>query len=153
MSLTINQRNKAVTQLLNGTYVSMQTVIPLAFKMSKPQLLNDYLILKFGVLIGITGDIKGKLVLSGQLPTFATIGETMFGMAIEGDMLESFSGELGNMLAGNLSTNIVEKGFNIDITHPSIIQGNTRISGYEKALKLTAHYDDIGDMDIFLLID
>ena len=30
------------------------------------------------------------------------IGQAMFGMSIEGEMVESFTGELGNMVAGNL---------------------------------------------------
>lgn len=153
MSKTLENRNKVITELLNSTYVSIKTVVPLQQKMSKPQLLGKGIKLNYGVLIGITGDIKGKLVLSGALPTFASIGEAMFDMPVESKMLVSFSGELGNMVAGNLSANIVEKGINIDITYPSILQGKTRITGYKQALKLTVIYDKAGEMDIFLLLD
>lgn len=88
-----------------------------------------HLQLQFGVLIGITGDVKGKLILSGQTDVFSIIGETMFGTTIENDMLTSFSGELGNMIAGGLATNIVNKGLTTDITYPTILKGDTAISG------------------------
>ena len=51
------------------------------------------------MLIGITGDVKGLLVLEGNEIVFGGIGEAMFGMPLEGEMLGSFSGELGNMIA------------------------------------------------------
>ena len=36
----------------------------------------------------------------------------MFGMSIEGEMIESFTGELGNMVAGNLCTVLEKNGLN-----------------------------------------
>lgn len=153
MASNIKEKNVVVKDLLNSTFAAIETVIPLKHHISKPQLSKDPINLSFGVLIGITGHIKGKLMLTGELSTFAQIGETMFGMPVEGEMLTSFSGELGNMLAGNISTNIVEKGFNIDITYPSIIQGSTKILGYKQAIKLCATFENTGDMDIYLLLD
>src|SRR5699024_11904509 len=73
---------------------------------SKPNLIKDAINVRFGVLIGIVGDLKGKLVLAGDIHMFGLIGEKMFGMEVTGDMLSSFSGEFGNMLAGSISTNI-----------------------------------------------
>jgi len=153
LALTVEERNRSVTYLLNGANASIRSVIPLNYNLSKPELLGQSLEITFGVLIGFTGDIKGKLILSGEHSVFAAIGEAMFGMAVEGEMLVSFSGELGNMLAGNLSTNIVQNGVQTDITAPTIMQGNTILSGYDKALHLTANFDDAGGMEIYLLVD
>ncbi|WP_188455881.1 chemotaxis protein CheX [Virgibacillus oceani] len=153
MTITMDKRNKIVKDLLNGTYVSLKTVVPIKHEISKPQLLGKALHTNFGVLIGITGDVRGKLVLSGDTAVFGSIGEKMFGMPLEGEMLASFSGELGNMLAGSLSTNIVEEGINTDITSPTIIQGDTSLSGYRQALHVTVGFDAVGDMDIYLLLD
>lgn len=148
----IEKRHIAIKELINGTSVSLKSVIPLNYKMNKPVRLSQSIHIRFGVLIGITGDIKGQLLLSGPLAAFSVIGEAMFGMPVEGDMLSSFSGELGNMIAGNLSTIIVEKEVNIDITHPTIIQGDTTISGYKQALSMTIVFDH-GEMDICFLLD
>lgn len=60
----------------------------------------------------------------------------MFGIALEGDMLESFSGELGNMIAGNLSSNIYQQGINMDITPPTVMVGQTKLYGFHKAVLL-----------------
>ncbi|MBS4200386.1 chemotaxis protein CheX [Bacillus sp. FJAT-49732] len=153
MSLSIEQRNKTVRDLLNGTFTSFKNVVPIQHDIKKPQLLEKSLQLQYGVLIGITGDIKGKLILSSEPNVFSSISAVMFGMSLEGDMLASFSGELGNMIAGCLSTIIVENGIKTDITSPTIMEGNTTLSGYEKAIQLTILLDEIGEMDIYLLLD
>jgi len=68
-------------------------------------------------------------------------------------MLMSFSGELGNMIAGSLSTNIVAQGIKTDITSPTILQGSTTLSGYDRAIHTVVQFAEIGQMDIYLLLD
>ncbi|MFD1360416.1 chemotaxis protein CheX [Lentibacillus salinarum] len=153
MQITVNERNKMVTELLNGTFSSLETVVSIEHTRMKPQLLERNFHIEYGVLIGITGDIKGKLILSGNPAVFSKIGETMYGMPLEGDMLLSFSGELGNMIAGGLATNIVENGININITAPTLMQGNTTLSGFKQGLRVTTSFDHTGEIDIILLLD
>lgn len=148
----VETRNKAIKELLNGMFVALKTVVPIEQEISKPQLLKEKVDLQFGVLIGITGDVKGQLVITGDKGTFASIGETMYGMPLDGEMLASFSGELGNMLAGRLSTIVAENGVHTDITSPTILEGNTHLSGYKQALKVNVRYDRFGETDIYLLL-
>ncbi|WP_138420716.1 chemotaxis protein CheX [Aquibacillus sediminis] len=150
---TTEQRSKTVTDLLNGTISSVKNVIPINHNTEAPHLLESSLKLTFGVLIGITGDIKGKLVLAGESTVFGTIGEKMFGMPLEGEMLSSFSGELGNMIAGGLSTNMNVDGTRMDITAPTMLQGDTTLTGYEKAVKLPIVLEDTGTIFIYMLLD
>lgn len=153
MAIAVKERNEPIKDVLNGTYESIKTVISMGHELSKPKLLNNLLYLQFGVLIGITGDIKGKLILAGETSIFGSIGEVMFGMPLEGEMLISFSGELGNMIAGGMATNIAEQGITTDITSPTVLQGNTTLSGYDKAIHTIARFDGGGEMDIYLLLD
>ena len=153
MTNRTKERNTFIKDLLNGTYTSLKTVIPIDHQIAKPTLLNQYLQLHFGVLIGITGDVKGQLILSGEQHVFGSIGKAMFGADLEGDMLMSFSGELGNMIAGSLSTNIVAQGIKTDITSPTILQGSTTLSGYDKAIHTIVQFAGVGQMDIYLLLD
>ncbi|MBB6453740.1 chemotaxis protein CheX [Salirhabdus euzebyi] len=146
-------RNEAVTHLLNGTISSFKNVVPVVANINKPELLGKSLQITYGVLIGFTGDVRGKLILSGDTSIFGSIGETMFGMTLDGVMLTSFSGELGNMVAGGLSTNIAGKGINTDITAPTIMDGKTNLSGYEKALQVPISLDQLGDIYIYILLD
>lgn len=153
MAITTEERNLTVRNLLNGTYTTLKSIVPIEYEATKPQILGNSLQINFGVLIGITGDVKGQLILAGEEPVFAAIGESMFGMPIEGEMLASFSGELGNMLAGGLSTNIIENGIKTDITSPTIMQGSTNLSGYEKAIHMSAVFEGVGVLRIYLLLD
>ncbi|RIU94457.1 chemotaxis protein CheX [Oceanobacillus picturae] len=153
MTTTANQQSKVITHLLNGTNTTMKSIIPVAQNVSKPQLLTEPPIVEYGVLIGITGDIKGKIMLSGDPAVFSGIGGVMFGMAVEGEMLVSFSGELGNMIAGGIATIIVNEGLTTDITAPTVLQGTTKISGYKKAIKLKAGFENLGELDVMFLLD
>lgn len=149
----IEQRNKSIATLLNGTNLALKTVVPISYKLSKPRLKKDMLYVQYGVFVGITGDIKGKLVLIGEEKLFSSLGEKMFGMPLEDEMLASFSGELGNMIAGNLSTHIVNEGVSIDITAPSIIRGDAKISGHDLGIEVVSSFEEIGDLHINLLLD
>lgn len=153
MSITVEQKSKIVAELLNGTYVSIKEIVPVKHEMSKPTLVTNGVHIQYGVMIGITGDVKGQLVLEGSASVFGGIGEIMFGMPLEGEMLHSFSGELGNMIAGRLSTAIANKGINTDITSPTILQGDTKLLGHKQALSVRFVFESIGEMDIYLLLD
>ncbi|MGM8215634.1 chemotaxis protein CheX [Bacillaceae bacterium W0354] len=151
--MKVASNTEIVTTLLNGTLRSLNSVISQDHNVLKPRILDDLLHLNYGVLVGITGDLKGKLVLSGDPSIFASIGKSMFGTYLQGEMLISFSGELGNMIAGGLSTNISNEGINVNITAPTILQGDTTISGYKKALILPVVIDNLGNLSIYLLMD
>lgn len=153
MATTLETRNRTVRELLNGTYTTLKSIVPLQHDMMKPQILGNTLQVEFGVLIGITGDVRGQLILAGEQYIFSAIGESMFGMPVEEEMLASFSGELGNMLAGGLSTNIVQNGIKTDITSPTIMQGSTTLSGYERAIHMRAVFEAKGVLNIYLLLD
>ena len=145
--------NKLITNLLNGTYSSLKKIIPIHHEITKPRLLKQSLHLPFGVLIGMTIDIKGKLILAGDSTLFSSIGESMYGMPLEGEMLLSFSGELGNMIAGSLSTHLVDCGIHTDITSPTMIQGSVILSDHTNALQVTAVFENREELNIYLLLD
>ncbi|WP_186578197.1 chemotaxis protein CheX [Aquibacillus kalidii] len=144
--------NTVIKEIYNGTIQALKTVVPIEAQIGSPNLVEPPLEVKFGVLIGFTGDIKGELIIKGDDKLFSSIGEAMFGMALSDEMLESFSGELGNMLAGSLSTQIAQNNITTDITHPTVLTGNAKLSGFKRALVVKATYPNIGDLDVCLLI-
>ena len=102
--------SKQVTTILSGIIESVKEVIPFDISSDTPAIFTQpFTLQSFGVLIGMTGDVRGRLIIDGDEQVFSSIGEGMFGMVIEGEMLESFAGELGNMIAGTLSTSISQK--------------------------------------------
>lgn len=153
MTVSVYEKSKVITELLNSTHAALQTIVPLNYQLNEPTLLGKSLKLQFGILIGITGDIKARLLLMGVPSTFSSVALSMYGMELEGDMLVSYSGELGNMLAGSISTHIVKSGIKTDITAPTIIQGNTMLSGYESAHNMTVVFENLEELEIILLLD
>jgi len=147
-------QTKSTTEILNGTIQSVKSVIPCAIQIDKPNLINEPFTQKsIGVLIGITGDFRGRIIIDGNEQVFGKIGELMFGMFLEGEMLDSFSGELGNMIAGNLSTFVSQNGIEIDITPPTVLVGETKMFGFEKALSLPISLENIGQLSIVLILE
>jgi|SRR5690625_1650026 len=142
-----------ITELLNATLLSIKNVVPMTFDMQEPQRLMKDFHLNFGVLIGTVGDLNGKLVFSGDMTVFSKLGEVMYGMPLEGEMLQSFSGEIGNMIAGGISTHLAKNQTEINITPPTILQGDTTLSGYKQGIQLNVHFMDAEDFSIYLLLD
>ncbi|TFB14219.1 chemotaxis protein CheX [Filobacillus milosensis] len=153
MSAVTQENFESVKYLLNGTISSIKKVIPMDLDVNQPSRLENHLQLEFGVLIGITGDLQGRLVLSANSQVFSSVGESMYGIPLEGEMLSSFSGELGNMIAGNISSIIHEEDINLDITAPTIMEGSTKVKGFSKALQMQVDLKDKGNMDVCLLLD
>ena len=145
---------KSVTDILNGTIQSVKAVLPLEITVDKPSLFTQpFTQHSIGVLIGMTGDARGRIIIDGDELVFSKIGEAMFGMVLEGEMLESFAGELGNMIAGNLSTLISQKGFDMDITPPTVLVGQTKVYGFTKAFRLPINITNVGALMIVLMVE
>lgn len=145
---------KSVTDILNGTIESVKAVLPFDVTVDKPSLFTQpFTQHSIGVLIGMTGDVRGRVIIDGEEEIFGKIGEGMFGMVLEGEMLESFAGELGNMIAGNLSTSIAARGFEMDITPPTVLVGQTKVYGFSRAFRLPIHITNLGVLEIVLAVE
>ena len=145
---------KQVTDILNGTIDSVKSVFPFEISIGNPSLFTQpYSQHSMGVLIGMTGDVRGRLIIDGDEGTFGKIGQGMFGMTLEGEMLESFAGELGNMIAGSLSTSISKQEIDMDITTPTVLVGQAKIYGFEKAFRLPITIQSAGNIVILLIIE
>lgn len=143
-----------IQTILNGTIHSLKTILPMIIDVKSPSIINEpYEQREMGVLIGLVGDIKGRIIIDGTPESFSAIGSAMFGMPLEGVMLESFTGELGNMIAGNLCTYTVQHDLELDITPPTVMVGHTKLYGFKQAFKIPATLEGIGDLIILYTID
>ncbi|WP_053218719.1 chemotaxis protein CheX [Virgibacillus senegalensis] len=151
--IVTSEKNRVIKELYNETLKSIQTVIPLEAEVGKAKVIKESLPVPFGVLIDVTGDIQGTLVLKANDHLFGSIGEAMFGMPLEGEMLHSFSGELGNMIAGSVSTGIYATGLQTDITSPLVAsEENMVVENFHHAIQVELTYQAIGKMEICLLV-
>lgn len=146
--------SKNVHRILNGAMTSLTTVLPLPVKFLAPALISDpYEQKEISVLIGLVGDLKARVIIDTQVSKIGELGQAMFGMTIEGEMIESFTGELGNMIAGNLCTILEKDGLQLDISPPTVMVGATKITGFRQAFKLPAEFEDGTKMQLLLTID
>ncbi len=141
-------------KILNGTITSLTSVLPLQIKVLAPSLIaQSYEQKEISVLIGLVGDVKGRIIMDTTLVKVSEIGQAMFGMTIEGEMIESFCGELGNMVAGNLCTTLEKDGLVLDISPPTVMVGSAKISGFRQAFQLPVQFEDGSMMQILMTID
>ncbi|WP_245629843.1 chemotaxis protein CheX [Domibacillus robiginosus] len=147
-------QNNIIKEVLNCSVEAFKAIVPLELTVGQPKLLNgSFHHHAIGVFIGITGDLPGRIILDGPEEAFARLGEKMFGMPIEGEMVESFAGEVVNMVAGNMGMTLSAKGIKIDITPPTIIVGDSKISGFKQAIELPLSFQDAGDYRLVLNIE
>lgn len=143
-----------VTDLLNSTLSAIQAVIPARIMHSSPALIErSFMQSDKSVLIGITGEIPGRLILDGHHATFSNLAQTMYGMALEGDMLDSFVGEIGNMVAGNAVSELSMKGVSVNISPPTVFVGETKITGFEQGIQVPLELRDVGAMNVVLIVE
>ncbi|MEK5070607.1 chemotaxis protein CheX [Sporosarcina sp. FSL K6-1508] len=146
--------SKNIQMILNGTISSLTNVIPVKLDVLAPSItVQPYEQKEISVLIGLVGGIKGRLIIDTSIEDINTIGQAMFGMSIEGEMIESFTGELGNMVAGNLCTLLEKDGLILDISPPTVMTGTTKFYGFKQAFKLPVKIDGGGMLTILLTID
>ena len=129
------QNTGDITNLLNAALSSIHELIQI--QAEKPQIMSAPLLqTDYGVLIGIIGDLRGRLFILGDSAIFAQAGQTMYGVELGGDMLESFVGEFGNSVAGHTATKMYDHAVKIDITPPTTMQGKVKLGGFTTALSV-----------------
>ncbi|PWK06663.1 chemotaxis protein CheX [Tumebacillus permanentifrigoris] len=143
-----------ITAVLNSVLESAATVIPMPITPGQLALVTAHdTHVGYSILIGVTGELHGRLVLDTTQELVSSVAETMFGMQVSGEMLDSFAGEFGNMLGGNMATKLSERGVQIDITPPTVISGNARISGFKKAFRIPITVSDKGQVQCYLIFE
>ena len=104
------------------------------------------------IMIGVTGEMKGQVMLSFEHSAALDIAGKMMMMKV--DKLDEFSTsaicELVNMIMGNASTVFSVEGIGIDITPPTICEGNVSFQGAAANLAIPVFYDGSGEKKIEL---
>lgn len=90
------------------------------------------------VIVGITGQLKGQVVISFNQETALGIASKMMGgMSVTelDDMAKSAVSEIGNMVLGTSSTELAELDIVTDITPPNLVSGqNMSMTFIKKAI-------------------
>ncbi|WP_410772413.1 chemotaxis protein CheX [Fontibacillus sp. BL9] len=147
------QKYDGATDLLNSAIESIKHIFSCPMQVEAPHLFEQNLIQSdIGVLVGIVGDLEGRLIIEGEGRIFSNLSQNMYGMPLEGEMLHSFVGEMANMIAGNTSTLLSNRGRHIDITPPTVMVGQLRMYGFSRGIRVTVHLEAIGPVNTILLL-
>lgn len=97
-------------------------------KMGKPYLKNpEYEGQVLTIIIGITGELRGQVILSMKESVACDIASNMMmGLPVPelNDMAKSAISEMSNMILGNAATIFSTKGITVDITPPNLCIGS-----------------------------
>ena len=147
-------QSQLLMKVLNGTLLAADTVIPATIRRDPPKVVEGPILQpEMGVLIGLAREIRGRLILESSQAVYSGLSQLMYGMALEGEMLESFVGELGNMIAGHMATHVAEDGTDIDISPPTVLVGQTKLTGFRTALLIPLWIDGLGSLQVIVVID
>lgn len=89
------------------------------------------------IMLGVTGEITGQvLIVMDHEVALDIASRMMMGMPVTeiNDMAVSALSELGNMIMGNAATILSNNNTLIDITPPTLITGNTRITAQDTTM-------------------
>lgn len=95
------------------------------------------------IIIGVTGEMKGQVMLSFTDAVACNIASRMMMMPVEqlDEISTSAISELGNMIMGNASTVFSVEGIGIDITPPTMCRGNVSFQGAVANLSIPIYYE------------
>lgn len=121
--------------LSNGIYTSLKNIVPMEIAFEKPEQ-QQLLLIEHGIMIETVGDLTGHLAIIGDQEVFNSIAQKMYGMALDGEMLDSFSCELTNMVGGAFATIMDLSNIHMDITAPRVIKKDYIFPDAESAIQL-----------------
>ncbi len=104
------------------------------------------------VVLGIVGQVRGQVVYAMSLDTGKKLASQMMGgfdVPELDDMAKSAISELGNMITGNASTLLEQRGIHCDISPPTLITGkNVEVSSVKIQTLIVPLLTDIGKIEI-----
>lgn len=147
---------KHINVFLMATSKILQDMCGYNPKIGKPSVKNcDFTDDTLIIMIGVTGEMKGQVILSFEDSVACDIASKMMMMPVQqlDDISTSAICELGNMIMGNASTVFSVEGIGIDITPPTICKGNVLFKGVAANLSIPVFYDgDAKKIDLNLSI-
>lgn len=106
------------------------------------------------IMIGVTGEIQGQVMLVFKKNVALTVASKM--MFMEVTQLDEISTsaicELGNMIMGNASTAFSVKNVGIDITPPSMCEGNFTVAGAVTNMCIPIYITDSDAVELNLCV-
>lgn len=106
------------------------------------------------IVIGVTGEMQGQVILGFEKNVALGIASKMMFMEVTqlDEISKSAICELTNMIMGNASTAFSVKNVGIDITPPSLFQGDFSVAGMVANMCIPIYINDTDFVEMDLCI-
>ncbi|PKL11599.1 MAG: chemotaxis protein CheX [Spirochaetae bacterium HGW-Spirochaetae-6] len=115
-----------ITPFLEATEEILKELLDVEVQRGEMDLKPQERIPDVGVLVGVTGQAVGRMLIISDRNLADKLVEIMNGEKhdLRSDMAQSTIGEIGNMIMGRAITKLYDLGFHFEITPPSVIVGS-----------------------------
>lgn len=127
----------------------------LTTKVGKPYIRNNTFTKdSIVIMIGVTGEMQGQVMLAFKKSVALMIASKMMYMEVKelDEISTSAICELGNMIMGNASTAFSVKNIGIDITPPTMCEGDFTVSGAVTSMCIPIYISDTDFVELNLCI-
>ncbi|MBN6188681.1 chemotaxis protein CheX [Aneurinibacillus sp. BA2021] len=135
-----------INAILSGTRGVLENHLGMQVMTGKPALqANPVFSGQVSVIVGMTGSVKVDLILGmTQRSVCAIIGKMFGGMNIEeiDEMGWSAFSEFGNWVGAACCTELINNGYEVNITPPIINEGESRFRSINKFLSIPFQVDE-----------
>lgn len=139
--------------IVNGAIYAVKEILPEQAMIHSPSAFTHTQVqLNYSVLVNLIGDLQAKIIINGDQSFFSNLCNSLYGFQLADDMLDSFVGEFGNMVAGKLCSYNSTQQINLDITPPIVTNEPSYLQIDSRAFSLPITLTSIGDFNIFLSI-
>lgn len=149
MSLSIQFKS-----LLNGLTNAFHEILPNQVTVNSPILFqSSHAYIHYCVLVGMVGDLKARIIIDADEVIFAKLCQSLYGFQLDGDLLESFVSEFGNMVAGKTCVFSSAESLNLDISTPTVMIGAAQIAIVKHTFSLPIVITNIGEVNLLLTVE
>ncbi len=103
------------------------------------------------IMVGVTGDIRGQVIISLEEVVALDIASKMCMMQVTeiDDLVQSALSEFGNMILGNAATLLFSNNIGIDITPPTVYVGDVTVNNmHAQMIGIPITYDDCKEVEL-----
>ncbi len=143
-----------INKLIEAADSVSKMMLNVDLKAGRPQLIDKPLAEEsVCILVGTTGELRGQVIISCNHDIALKAANRMMqgmGSGLWDELAQSALQEFGNMMMGTFSTLLSQDEINIDITPPTLIQGQGIMLSGEKGIKLPMH-NQLDETDVIYL--
>lgn len=147
------QKQDKINLLSEKLKKSLHEILMVEQKISVIEEIEPTLYVDYSVAIKISGDINGTMLINADESVFHLMSEKFYGWKLSDWMLVSFVGEVVNMITGHFTTELSLVEISTYLKEPKMRKNKLIPMTADLRVQLVSEMENIGNLNIYLLID